>query len=57
MISMRDKARRDKTHAKGCRSTSIVRDEDTDDTRSNCIPVAQLWVGSNRNWSVFLRRH
>ena len=27
----------------------------TDDTRSHRLPVAQLWVGSRRNWPVILR--
>ena len=28
----------------------------TDDTRSHRRPGAQLWLGSKRNWSVFLER-
>ena len=30
----------------GCQNTPCVRCEDTDDTRSNRLPGAQLWVGS-----------
>ena len=30
--------------------------EDTDDTRLYCRPSAQIWLGSCRNWSVFLER-
>ena len=30
------------------------RGEDTGDIRSHCLPDEQFWVGSSRNWSVFL---
>ena len=39
-----------------CRSISIVFGEYTDYTRSYHHPGAQFWVGSSRNWSVFLER-
>ena len=41
-------------HVGKCRSTSRVRGEGTDDTRSHHLPGAQFWIGSSRNWSVFL---
>ena len=44
------------SHVGRCRSTSRLRDEDTDDNRSHRRPSAQLWVGSSWNWSVFRRR-
>ena len=43
---MRHKARIGWSHAGRYRSTSTVRSEDTDDTRSHRPPDAQLWVGS-----------
>ena len=39
-----------------CRSISRVYGEYTDYTRSHHHPGAQFWVGSSRNWSVFLER-
>ena len=42
------------SHVRRCRSTSRVRDENTDDTRSHRLPGAWLLVGSIRNWSVSL---
>ena len=39
-----------------CRSISRVCGEYTDYTRSYHHPGAQFWVGSSRNWSVFLER-
>ena len=44
------------SHVGTCQSTSRVRREDTDDTRSHHRPGAQLWVGSSRNRLVFLER-
>ena len=40
-------------HVGRCRSTSWVRGEGTDDTRSYSLPRAQLWVGSRWNRLVF----
>ena len=37
------------------RCTSRFLGEDIDDTRSNCLPGAHLWVGSRQNLSVFGR--
>ena len=39
-----------------CRSTSLVRGDNTGDTRSHRLPGAQLLVGSSENWSVFQER-
>ena len=51
------KARMGWWHDGGCQITSPVRGEDANDTLSHCLPGAQLWVGSNRNLSVFQGRH
>ena len=39
-----------------CRSISRVCGEYIDYTKSHHHPGAQFWVGSSRNWSVFLQR-
>ena len=44
------------SHDGRCCSTSRVLGEVTDDTRSHRCPGAQLWLGSSRNWSVFMER-
>ena len=41
------------SHVGCCQSTSRVQCEDTDDSRSHRLPGAKLWIGLNRNWSVF----
>ena len=42
------------SHVRRCCITSLVRGEDTFDTRSHHLPGAQIWVELSRNWSVFL---
>ena len=44
------------SHVWRCLSIFRVRVEFTDYTRLHHHPGAQLWVGSSRNWSVFLER-
>ena len=55
LVSMRDKARW-LVVCRRFRSISRVCGEYTDCTRSYHHPGAQFWVGSSRNWSVFLER-
>ena len=55
MVCMREKAG-GWSHIGKCRSISRVRREYTDDARSHHLLGAKLWVGSSRNWSVFLER-
>ena len=38
-------------HVRRCRSTSRVRGENTDDTRSHRFSEVQVWAGSSRNSS------
>ena len=52
---MRDKARW-LVVCRKCRRISRVCGEYTDYNRSHHHPGAQFWVGSSRNWSVFLER-
>ena len=42
------------SHVRRCRNISRVRGEYTDYIRSHHHPGVQFWVGSSRNWSVFL---
>ena len=50
------------TKTEGCvacreiKKHSQVLSVDTDDTQSHRLPGTRLWVGSSRNWSVFLGR-
>ena len=52
LVSLREKATIGWSHVGRYRSTSRVRGEDTDDTRSLRLLGTQFWVWSSRNWSV-----